>query len=282
MKAADVTVLAPAKLNLGLHITGRRGDGYHTLQTVFQLIDRCDELTVSLTGLPPGTLCLRCDDPWVPLDGNLILRAADALRQAVNRPDLSADITLTKRIPLGAGLGGGSSDAALTLRTLNQLWQLGLDIADLAAIGVGLGADVPVFVHGRSAFAGGIGEALVPVELPPRWYLVVWPGITVNTGSVFQDPELTRDTPVWTMRDFLAGGWHNDCEPVVRKRHPEVAWTLDRLAAFGSARLTGTGAAVYVGFDDRASAQAAHQALGAMDLPAGSRYFVAQGLNRLP
>lgn len=282
MTDADLTVLAPAKLNLGLHVTGRRADGYHTLQTVFQLIDLCDELTVSSAGLPPGTLSLSCDDPALPLDGNLILRAANALRQAADRPDLSAAITLTKRIPMGAGLGGGSSDAALTLRTLNHLWQLGLDTDRLATIGVGLGADVPVFVQGRSAFASGIGETLTPVELPPRWYLVVWPGITVNTGSVFQDPELTRDTPVRTMRDFLAGDWHNDCEPVVRRRHPEVAWALDRLGSFGNPRLTGTGAAVYVAFDDPEAAQAAQQVLRTMDLPAGSRHFVAQGLNRMP
>ncbi len=275
MNAAERIWPAPAKLNLMLHVTGRRADGYHELQTVFQLIDLCDELRFEVAvdrrierlegaaGVPPA------DD--------LVVRAALALRAATGRPALGARIRVRKRIPLGGGLGGGSSDAATTLVALNELWGLGLDVDELAAIGLGLGADVPVFVHGCNAWAEGIGERLTPLELPPRWFAIIDPRVAVPTSAVFQAPELTRNSPLITIRAFFDSGGRNDCEPVVRQRFPVVAEALDWMARFAPARLTGTGACVFAAFDRVEDAERV-----AARVPETWRSFVARGLDRSP
>lgn len=267
-------LLAPAKLNLFLHVLGRRDDGYHELQTVFQFVDICDELTFSarddseivrvggLEGLAPGE--------------DLVVRAARALQQAAG-VTAGADIDVIKRIPAGGGLGGGSSDAATTLLGLARLWGLDWDRGRLAELGLTLGADVPVFVHGHAAWAEGVGERLTPVTLEEPWYLVVDPGVVVSTAEVFQAPELTRDSPRLTIRDFVSGGGRNDFEPVVRARYPEVAAALDWLAGHGQAHLTGTGGCVFAAFATQAAAEAAHAAL-----PRRWKGFVARGLNRSP
>lgn len=263
---------APAKLNLFLHVTGRRPDGYHELQTVFQLLDYCDEITVEPRA--DGRILRPHGAAGVPAESDLVVRAARRL-QAAAGCRLGAELRVHKRIPLGGGLGGGSSDAATTLVALNRLW--GLDWADerLAALGLELGADVPVFVYGRTAWAEGVGEKLTPLAVPPAWYLVVCPPCTVSTAQVFSDPELTRDTPKTTIKGFVSAGGRNDCEPVVRRLYPEVGAALDWLAsrAGGGARLTGTGACVFARFDSAAEAAAALVAM-----PGRWTGFVARGV----
>ncbi len=260
---------APAKLNLFLHITGRRADGYHCLQTVFQLLDHGDALTFDLRD--DGRIVRREELAGVAAEADLCVRAARLLQQATGCR-LGADITLDKRLPLGGGLGGGSSDAATVLVALNALWETGLTLQELAGLGGRLGADVPVFVHGRSAWAEGVGEVLTPLDLGPRWYLVLVPACHVATAEIFEAPELTRDSAPITMADFLAGNVRNDCEPVVTARHPEVAEGLRRLG--GAGRMSGTGACVFAAFADAASAGRA--------LPEGCEGFVARGLDRSP
>lgn len=250
---------APAKLNLCLHITSRRADGYHELQTVFQLIDLCDLLSFEVD---PSGRVTRVDDAAaapgplaaVPPAEDLMVRAALALQAASGSP-LGARIRIRKRIPLGGGLGGGSSDAATTLRALDRLWGTGLGVDELARLGLALGADVPVFVRGRSAVGEGVGERLTPIELPPRWFLVLHPGVAVPTREIFQAPELRRDTPVLPVSALLTGPSHNDCEPVVRARVPEVAAALDWLDRHAPARLTGTGACLFAAFSSAAAAE---------------------------
>ncbi len=266
---------APAKLNLMLHIVGRRADGYHELQTVFQLLDLCDSLEIAVRD--DGRVVRTRGPESVPEAQDLTVRAALALKAATGTP-LGADIAVTKRIPMGGGLGGGSSDAATTLLALNQMWQTGLSSAQIAAIGVTLGADVPVFVHGRSAWAEGVGERLEPVSLPENsWFLVIFPGIHVPTVDVFQAPELTRNSPLTTMRGFLELGGRNDCEAVVRARFPAVGEALDWLARYAPARLTGTGSCVFAKF---ARAQDAERV--AARVPDTWRAWVAQGVNQSP
>ena len=282
MKPGIEAVSSPAKLNLFLHITGRRADGYHELQTVFQLVDLCDQLRIEVPGTRPGCLALHTSQGHFPLDGNLVLKAAQALRRAVGNAGLGASIYLHKKIPLGAGLGGGSSNAALTLLTLNRLWETGLDMDQLCEIGVGLGADVPLFIRGRSAFAEGIGERLQPLDLPSRWYLILWPGVSVSTAEIFSSPQLTRNSPAIKIADFLAGGCRNDCENVVRSRYPQVEMALKWLGGFGPARLTGTGSCVFTDFDTVEAAQSALAALPANLQDAGARGFIARGINQLP
>lgn len=249
--------LAPAKLNLFLHVTGRRADGFHDLETVFQLVDLCDELDIATRA--DGQI-LRSPPPADPIlaslndADDLTVRAARLLQRETGTR-LGADIHVHKRIPTGGGMGGGSSDAACVLLALNQQWNLHLSRAQLARIGLELGSDVPVFVHGQSAFASGRGEVLEPIELPPRWYVVVQPAVHVSTREIFTAPELTRDTPALRIRALPADGGHNDCEPVVRDRYPAVAEVLDALAGHG-ARLTGTGACVFVATVSRAAARA--------------------------
>lgn len=277
MSAAALTLQSPAKLNLFLHILGRRDDGYHELQTAFQLIDLCDTLAFDTGSAPDGVLSLRCDDPAVPLDDNLVLQAAEKLRQQAGQPHLAADMVLEKKIPLGGGLGGGSSNAATTLLALNRLWKLNLPRARLAEIGLELGADVPVFVQGRSAWAGGIGEQLEPLDLPARHYVIVHPRIHVATAEIFSHQQLTRDSAAIKIADFLAGGGRNDCESVVRDLHPEVDQALQWLNQFGQARLTGTGSCVFVGVDSTGRASAILD-----QVPARFQGYVASGLNLAP
>jgi 4-diphosphocytidyl-2-C-methyl-D-erythritol kinase len=265
---------APAKLNLFLHITGRRADGYHDLQTLFQLIDLQDEIAIAVR--VDGRIERLGGAPGVPPESDLVVRAARALKEATGTP-LGASIEVTKRIPMGGGLGGGSSDAATTLLALNHLWRTGLSPEKLADIGLGLGSDVPVFVYGSSAWAEGRGERLEPVELPERWFVVVHPGVHVATAPVFQAPELTRNSPKLTMRGLFQAGGRNDCESVVRARFPEVAEALDWLARSAPARLTGTGACVFAEF-----ARAADAERVAARVPDRWTSFVARGLNTSP
>ncbi len=266
---------APAKLNLMLHIVGRRADGYHELQTVFQLVDLCDRLEI--TPRPDGQIRRVAGPASVAESDDLTVRAARAL-QAATQTGMGAEISIQKRIPLGGGLGGGSSDAATTLMALNHLWKTGLTSAQIAAIGATLGADVPVFVAGRSAWAEGIGERLSPVTLQPAaWYLIVFPGVAVPTAAVFQAPELTRNSPPTTMRGFLESGGRNDCEGVVRTRFPAVAEALDWLGAHAPARLTGTGSCVFAKFSRVEDAERI-----AARVPDQWRAFVARGLDESP
>jgi len=271
-----LSLAAPAKLNLFLHVTGRRDDGYHTLQTVFQLLDWGD--TVTLEARDDGAITLAGPDLGIASDDNLAVRAARALKALPGTgADAGVHITLDKQIPTGGGLGGGSSDAASTLLGLARLWDLAVTEDRLAAIGATLGADVPVFVRGHSAWAEGIGEELTPLELPPAWFLVIHPGVHVDTGEIFSRRELTRDSPPITMAAFFAGGSRNDCEPVVRDLYPEVDKALNWLGNFGEARLTGTGACVFCRCADEASARAI-----AAEAPAPWRAIVAAGVNRSP
>lgn len=273
---------APAKLNLFLHVIGRRPDGYHELQTVFRFIDAADRLSVTVRD--DGAIRRVNAVPGVPEDEDLVVRAARLLQQA-SGTRLGADITLEKRLPLGGGLGGGSSDAATTLLALNHLWATGLKRARLQALGLKLGADVPVFVYGRNAFGEGVGERLQALELPPEWYVVLVPPVAVSTPAVFARPELTRSTDAIRMAVFSTGwrqwrsafGGRNDLEPVVRRMHPEVARSLDWLAGFGDARMTGSGACVFCGFEtERAAIEVLERK------PADIAGFVARGLEEHP
>jgi 4-diphosphocytidyl-2-C-methyl-D-erythritol kinase len=265
---------APAKLNLFLHVTGRRADGYHDLQTIFQLIDLSDDIHIEVRS--DGKIERLAGPEEVPPEADLVVRAARAL-QAATGSRRGADLRVTKRIPLGGGLGGGSSDAATVLVALNRLWECGLAEDELAAIGVRLGADVPVFVRGRSAWAEGRGERLTPVELPERWFVVVHPRVHVPTAAVFQAPELTRNSPPITMSGYLLSGGRNDFEPVVRVRYPEVARALDWLGQFAPARLTGTGSCIFAPCASRNEAQDI-----VARVPAQWRGLVARGLNVSP
>lgn len=270
---------APAKLNLFLHITGRRADGYHELQTLFQFLDYGDQLRFEVRG---DGIIQRLDGPHdLQADDDLCVRAARHL-QAVTGTSLGCDIHLLKRLPMGGGLGGGSSDAATTLVALNRLWATGLTEDALADIGLRLGADVPVFVRGRAAWAEGVGEHLTAVtdsRLAEPWYLVITPGCAVSTAEVFNAPELTRDCPPIRIADLFAGRAGNVCEPVVRKAYPAVAEVLDWLGerSDGRARLTGTGASVFADFGSRAAAWAIRDSV-----PARWQVFVARGMNRSP
>ncbi|WAN10728.1 4-(cytidine 5'-diphospho)-2-C-methyl-D-erythritol kinase [Stutzerimonas balearica] len=269
--ATPLTLPAPAKLNLMLHVLGRREDGYHELQTLFQFLDHGDELTFARR--EDGQIRLLSDLPGVDHESNLIVRAARLLQQQGDDVP-GADITLVKRLPMGGGIGGGSSDAATTLLGLNRLWNLGLDLDRLAQLGLSLGADVPVFVRGHAAFAEGVGERLQPVELPEPWYLVAVPQVSVSTAEIFSDPELTRNTPPITVRSLLAGGGHNDCQPVVEKRYPQVRNALSLLNKFVPARMTGTGACVFGSFPNEGEADKVRR-----QLPATLPSFVARGSN---
>ncbi len=265
---------APAKLNLCLHIVGRRDDGYHLLQSAMQLIDLCDELRFYRRA--PGVIERVGDNGDIPAEADLIVRAARLLATRYEVFD-GVGIEIRKRIPVQGGLGGGSSDAATVLVALNQLWRLQLKFEELATLGLQLGADVPIFVRGHSAWAEGVGEHLTPVDFPERVFLVLKPSTGVSTAAVFQDPALTRNSPITTIRDFLAGGSRNDCAPIVRKRNGEIAEALDWLGEFGEARLTGTGACVFVGMPDDATARRA-----AARVPARWTGYVVHGLNRSP
>jgi len=265
---------APAKLNLFLHVVGRRTDGYHLLQTVFQFLDYSDQLDFSVR--TDGQLLRQSNYSNIEPENDLVVRAAKAL-QTETSCDLGAEITVRKQLPMGGGLGGGSSNAATTLVALNQIWSLGLSTGRLAKIGLTLGADVPVFVRGHAAWAEGVGELLTEIEPEECWYLVISPNCRVPTADIFRSPDLTRNTPAITIRDFLKSGGHNDCEPVVRSLYPEVAAVLDWLGQYAVARLTGTGACIFAEFNCREQAEKIHASL-----PSKWQGFIARGLNHSP
>ena len=270
---ARIRACSPAKLNLFLHVTGRRADGYHTLQTAFQLLDWGDEMLFEPRGAPgielTGELAL------LPPENNLILRAASQLDPQGTR---GARIHVDKVIPMGGGLGGGSSNAATTLLALNSLWHLEVTAAQLIALSAPLGADVPVFTAGRSAWAEGIGEDLQPLSLPPAWYVIVWPQSSVSTAEIFSHPELTRNSAPITVAAFFSGSNRNDLEAVVMAEYPEVRrardWLRDRVP---NARMTGSGGCVF------ASMKTQQQALEiAASAPPEFDVFVAEGLDTRP
>lgn len=265
---------APAKLNLFLHVTGRRADGYHLLQTVFQFVEFCDEL--SFVVRDDGQITRPEGAAGVAADDDLVVRAARAL-QAASGTRQGADIRVLKRIPMGAGLGGGSSDAATVLVALNRLWGLQLATEELAAIGLKLGADVPVFVRGVAAWAEGVGEVLAPVTLPEPWYAVIAPDAQVPTAEIFSAPELLRNHPPITLDDYFNGAGSNDCAPVTCARYPAVAAALGWLSRAAPARMSGTGGAVFAAFADERAARAA-----LASLPSTWQGFVARGLNQSP
>jgi 4-diphosphocytidyl-2-C-methyl-D-erythritol kinase len=265
---------APAKLNLMLHVVGRRADGYHLLQTVFRLIDLADTLTFAPR--EGGAVRRATQIAGVPEDDDLAVRAARAL-QAETACREGATISLEKRIPLGGGLGGGSSDAATTLIALNELWGTRLSRTDLARIGLTLGADVPFFLFGRNAVGEGVGEVLTPLDLPAAWYVVITPQVAVSTREMFAAPELTRDTKPLKITAFFAGLGRNDLEPVVRARFPEVARALEWLAGHGAARMSGSGASVFAAYEREDEARAV-----AAKVPGEWRAWAVRGLDRHP
>ncbi|MEW4950553.1 4-(cytidine 5'-diphospho)-2-C-methyl-D-erythritol kinase [Pseudomonas asiatica] len=266
-----LTLPAPAKLNLWLHIIGRRADGYHELETVFQFLDHGDELSFAVRD--DGVIRLHTEIEAVPHDSNLIVRAARKLQEQ-SGTTLGADIWLTKVLPMGGGIGGGSSDAATTLLALAHLWQLDWDEDRLAALGLSLGADVPVFVRGHAAFAQGVGEQLTPVDPEEPWYVVLVPQVSVSTVEIFSHPQLTRDSRPLKMRPVPEGNSRNDCQPVVEQSYPEVRNALNSLGKFTEARLTGTGSCVFGAFPSKAEADKVLALLSATQTG-----FVAKGSN---
>jgi len=251
---------APAKLNLFLHVVGRRADGYHLLQTVFCFVDLAD--TLFFEPRSDGRIVLATPTPGVPDEQNIVVRAAGELQKiGAGGTATGATIHLEKRIPQGGGLGGGSSDAATTLIALNHLWGCGLSRERLQAIGLSLGADVPVFIHGRPCFAEGVGERFTDIDVPAQTYLLTFPAAAVPTPEIFRAPELRRDTPVISPADWRPGFGRNDLEAVACARYPEVARHLDILRRFGDARMTGSGACCFAAFADGAAAHAAQRAL---------------------
>ena len=272
--STTLSLPAPAKLNLFLHITGRRKDGYHLLQTLFQFLDYGD--TLHFTPRDDGQIRLTSELPGVAAEDNLIVRAARSLQQA-SGTRLGADIRLDKRLPMGGGIGGGSSDAATTLLGLDRLWNTRLGEDRLAELGLQLGADVPVFVRGRAAWAEGVGEQLTPVEVDEPWYLVVAPACQVSTAEIFSDERLTRDTPAITLAAFREHGGRNDCLPVVTARYPEIRNTLILLNKFCEAKMTGTGSCLFGAFPNEREADKVRARL-----PATLQAFVAKGCNVSP
>ena len=266
---------APAKLNLFLHVVGRRADGYHLLQTVFRFIDRAD--TLHFAPRDDGDVVLATPTPGVEAASDLTVRAARLLQETTGIRQ-GATIRLSKNLPLGGGLGGGSSDAATVLLALNHLWRTGLARTELERLGLQLGADVPVFVHGRNTFAEGIGETFSDVELPPATYLVLHPAVNVPTGAIFGAPELKRDTASIRPADWRHGTGHNDLEPVACARFPEVAGHLEWLRQHApNAMMTGSGACVFAGFADRATAAVVYR-----QVPPGMTGWLAAGLTEHP
>ncbi len=265
---------APAKLNLFLHVTGRRADGYHLLQTVFQFLDFGDEVVFQIRS--DGLIRRLSPLPGVSENQDLVVKAAHTLQQQCDVAQ-GVDIHLNKRLPMGGGLGGGSSDAATTLVALNRLWETGLSREDLSSLGLSLGADIPIFIHGQAAWAEGVGEQFTPVELPEPWFLVVIPPVAVATAEVFSATNLIRNAHPITIRAFLEGKGCNTLEPVVVEHYPEVAEALAWLNGHGQARMTGSGGCVFAPFGERVEAERVlHQ------LPADWRGFVARGRNYSP
>jgi 4-diphosphocytidyl-2-C-methyl-D-erythritol kinase len=271
----SLTLLSPAKLNLFLHITGRRADGYHNLQTLFQLLNYGD--TLSFNTRTDGEITLAPDLPGVPFEQNLIIKAVRAL-DGYKVVGAGVDIQLEKRLPMGGGIGGGSSNAATTLVALNHLWGCGLNKNQLQNIGLQLGADVPVFINAQTAWAEGVGEALQAIEMQPKWFLVIQPDCHVSTAEIFSHKDLTRDTSAIKVAAFLEQGGQNDCEALVRKLYPQVDKALIWLQKFDrNARMTGTGACVFASFESAEIARNV-QAQLPKDLPG----FVAQGVHQSP
>ncbi|RLA46703.1 MAG: 4-(cytidine 5'-diphospho)-2-C-methyl-D-erythritol kinase [Gammaproteobacteria bacterium] len=265
---------APAKLNLFLHVIGRRADGYHDIQTLFQLLDYSDELTFEARA--DKTITVTTYNEQFDPQTNLVTLAAQQL-QRQSSCQQGANISLLKRLPLGGGLGGGSSDAATTLIGLNKLWKLGYNRDDLAKIGVKLGADVPIFVYGHTAWADGIGDVLSAVKMPDLWYLVLAPNCQVSTAAIFNDEELTRNAPPITIRAFREHGADNSCQIVVEKRYPEVKAVRLWLSKYAAAQMTGTGSCVFASFTDQAQAAAV-----LAEKPEQWRGFIARGVNKSP
>jgi len=270
----SLTLNSPAKLNLMLHITGRRADGYHLLQTVFQFIDLNDVMIFETTETPE--IHRMSSQTPVAESEDIVLRTALLLqnRFAVKR---GVQISIDKNIPVGGGLGGGSSNAATCLLALDRLWNLNLSLDELSAIGLELGADVPVFVRGYAAWADGVGEHLTPIELPLPYYLVIYPNINVSTAEIFNAGELTRNCDAITIRAFLAGAGINVCESVARKRYPVIGEALDWLNQFAEARMTGTGACIYAPFDSLKAVEGVKSRV-----PLHWQSFIARGMNRNP
>ncbi|MFU2133562.1 4-(cytidine 5'-diphospho)-2-C-methyl-D-erythritol kinase [Gallibacterium anatis] len=264
----------PAKLNLFLYINGRREDGYHELQTLFQFLDFSDQLTVTINNSGNITLENQLDDV-VPED-NLIFRAAKLLQQYA-QTSLGASLSIEKKLPMGGGVGGGSSDAATTLVALNYLWQTNLSLSQLAELGLKLGADVPIFVHGKAAFAEGVGEKISYCEPDEKYYVVLKPNVAISTAKIFQDPKLPRNTPKRSLSQLLADVYTNDCEKVVRDHYPEVEQAIQWLVQYAPTRLTGTGACIFAEFDSQDAAIAVYQ-----QRPTHLSGFVAKGVNRSP
>jgi 4-diphosphocytidyl-2-C-methyl-D-erythritol kinase len=271
---ALVRVPAPAKINLFLHIVGRRPDGYHLLQTAFRMLDWGDEII--LRRRDDGIIVRTTDVPGVAAEADLVVRAARALQAATGSP-FGAEIGVEKRIPMGGGLGGGSSDAASVLVALNRLWACGLSRERLQEIGLTLGADVPFFIFGQTAFAEGVGEALQPLSVPPAWYLMVAPNVSVPTAEVFSAEELTRDSEILIMRAFAMHTTRNDMQATVCKKFPEVAEALVWLSQYGAARMSGSGACIFAPFDSKEKAEQVAAAA-----PQGWKVWVAEGLDRHP
>ncbi|WP_045857229.1 4-(cytidine 5'-diphospho)-2-C-methyl-D-erythritol kinase [Teredinibacter purpureus] len=269
-----ISLPCPAKLNLFLHITGRRADGYHELQTVFQLLDVGDRLELDTN--TSGEINLAPEIPGVPHDDNLVVKAAKLLQQT-SGTTLGANLYLHKQLPMGGGIGGGSSNAATALVGLNALWQCGLSDDELAQLGRQLGADVPVFVRGKSAWASGIGDQLCPIEISNQWYVIIAPSCHVSTAAIFSHKDLTRDTLAITVAAFLEKGGKNDCQPLVERLFPQVRDAVDWLSLYGSAQLTGTGACVFAGFGSKQQAQNVFA-----KRPEHLKGFVAKGVNHSP
>ena len=265
---------APAKLNLFLHITGQRSNGYHNLQTLFQFLDYGDELTFELTDSGKVELLTRFDG--VAHDDNLIVKAAKKL-QLVGKADKGVKISIDKVLPMGGGLGGGSSNAATVLVALNKLWQLNYATTELAELGLSLGADVPIFVHGHAAFAEGVGEIIHPQSPQEHWYLVTKPDVSISTAEVFSAPDLTRDTAPIDKDDYELASCHNDCQNWVINRYPEVANLLAWLVEYAPSQMTGTGACIFSSFTCEQEARYIQS-----KLPQGIESFVAKGANTSP
>lgn len=270
----SITLPAPAKVNLFLHILGRRENGYHNIQTVYQFISLQDQLTFRVTQessiqLSPTLMGVKTAD-------NLIVKAAGLLQQTANVTQ-GVDIRLEKHIPMGSGLGGGSSDAATTLLALNELWQTGLSLAELSELALVLGADVPVFLHGHAAWAEGIGEELAPIILPEPWYLILIPHCHCETKKLYHDPRLTRDSAALTIGHYNPQLGHNDFEAVVRMDYPAVSHALDWLGQFAKARMSGSGCAVFAGFDSQEEVSKI-----AAQVPREFDHAVAKGMNQSP
>ncbi len=268
---------APAKLNLFLHVTGRRDDGYHLLQTAFQLIDRCDLLDFDVR--QDGQILRTNDVPGVPADSDLIVRAARLLQQKTGTT-LGADLTLHKILPMGGGVGGGSSDAATTLMALNHLWKTGLSRTELMALGLQLGADVPFFIFGENAFAEGVGEELQAISTPERWFVVIEPGVHVPTPAIFSSRELTRDSKAVRIADFSSNAenyWRNDLQTVACAMFPQVDEAIQWLSKFGNAKMTGSGACVFCAFADESAADKV-----IMQMPGRWKSWKAKALNQHP